>query len=84
MSCVLSGAEGDDLVFYALSPLQGKGEEMARTKLGTVTGLVWRDSPDGSHIALNAINSTGKFVSLICEVARSATFSFYRGGFSGH
>ena len=51
-SCVLGGVEGDDLIFYALSPLKGKGKELARTKLGTVTGLDWMISPDGSRIAI--------------------------------
>ncbi len=51
-SCALSLLEGDDLIFYALSPLKGKGKELARTKLGKVTGLDWMISPDGSRIAL--------------------------------
>jgi Tol biopolymer transport system component/predicted Ser/Thr protein kinase len=51
-SCVLGGVEGDQLIFYALSPAEGKGKELARTKLGTVTGLDWMISPDGSRIAI--------------------------------
>jgi Tol biopolymer transport system component len=51
-SCVLGGVEGDQLIFYALSPAEGKGKELARTKLGTVASLDWMISPDGSRIAI--------------------------------
>ena len=51
-SCALSLLEGDDLIFYALSPVKGKGKELARTKVGKITGLDWMISPDGLRIAL--------------------------------
>jgi eukaryotic-like serine/threonine-protein kinase len=49
-SCVWSHWEQGQLIFYAFDPVQGRGKELARTKLGM--DFAWRVSPDGSRIAL--------------------------------
>ena len=40
------------MIFYALDPVQGKGKELARTKLESPTDFDWRVSPEGLRIAL--------------------------------
>ena len=51
-SCVFSHWEQGQLIFYALDPVQGRGKELARTKLGPAADLGWRVSPEGSRIAV--------------------------------
>jgi serine/threonine protein kinase len=51
-SCVISRGEQDQLIFYALDPLQGQGKEVIRTKWGQTSDLSWSISPDGSRIAI--------------------------------
>ncbi len=53
-SCVLSRWEKGDLIFDALDPVQGRGKELDRTKLGFPGGLSWSVSPDGSRIAIQS------------------------------
>ena len=53
-SCVLSRWEKGDLIFDALDPVQGRGKELARTKLGYPAGLSWSVSPDGSRVAIQS------------------------------
>jgi dipeptidyl aminopeptidase/acylaminoacyl peptidase len=51
-SCVFSHWEQGQVIFYALDPVQGRGKELARTKLGSPTDLEWSVSPEGSRIAV--------------------------------
>ncbi len=53
-SCVLSRWDKGDLIFDALNPLQGRGKELARTKLGFPAGLSWSVSPDGWRVAIQS------------------------------
>jgi DNA-binding winged helix-turn-helix (wHTH) protein/Tol biopolymer transport system component len=53
--CVLSEWENQQLVFYALDPIRGKGQELARQKIAFEPEIAesnWDLSPDGSRIAL--------------------------------
>ncbi len=53
--CVLSEWENKQLVFYALDPIRGKGQELARQEVASGPEIVesnWDISPDGSRIAL--------------------------------
>jgi DNA-binding winged helix-turn-helix (wHTH) protein/Tol biopolymer transport system component len=53
--CVLSEWENKQLVFYALDPTRGKGQELARQEIASGPEIVessWDISPDGSRIAL--------------------------------
>src|SRR5271166_5893887 len=51
-SCVFSHLEQGQLVFYELDPVQGRGKELARTRLGPSMRVDWRVSPEGSRIAV--------------------------------
>jgi DNA-binding winged helix-turn-helix (wHTH) protein/Tol biopolymer transport system component len=53
--CVLSERENQQLVFYVLDPVHGKGPELARQEVASEPEIVesnWDISPDGSRIAL--------------------------------
>jgi Tol biopolymer transport system component len=53
--CVLSEWENEQLVFYALDPIRGRGQELARQEVALGPEIVesnWDLSPDGSRIAL--------------------------------
>jgi Tol biopolymer transport system component len=50
-SCAISRWEQGQVTFYALDPVQGRGKELARTKLA-MSDFAWRVSPDGSSIAV--------------------------------
>ena len=53
--CALSEWENQQLVFYALDPIRGKGQELARQEIASGPEIVesnWDLSPDGSRIAL--------------------------------
>jgi DNA-binding winged helix-turn-helix (wHTH) protein/Tol biopolymer transport system component len=53
--CVLSEWENKQLVFYALDPTRGKGQELASQEIASGPEIVesnWDLSPDGSRIAL--------------------------------
>jgi DNA-binding winged helix-turn-helix (wHTH) protein/Tol biopolymer transport system component len=53
--CVLSEWENKQLVLYALDPMRGRGQELARQEIALGPELVesnWDLSPDGSRIAL--------------------------------
>jgi Tol biopolymer transport system component len=49
-SCVLSQKEGEDLVFYSLDPVRGKGERLGKIA-ADATLTSWDISPDGSRVA---------------------------------
>jgi len=51
-SCIFSHWDKGQLIFYELDPIQGQGQELARTKLGLMTELSWTTSPDGLRIAV--------------------------------
>ncbi len=51
-SCVFGHWEQGQLILYALDPVQGRGKELARTKLGSPAGLIYSVSPEGSRIAV--------------------------------
>jgi Tol biopolymer transport system component/predicted Ser/Thr protein kinase len=53
-SCALSSWEKGQLIFYALDPVQSRGKELAKTKLGSASDLSWSVSPDGSRIAFSS------------------------------
>ena len=54
-SCVLSGWNQGQLIFWLLDPLKGKGQELARTQLPTPPAdFGWALSPDGLHIAITS------------------------------
>jgi Tol biopolymer transport system component len=48
--CVLSQYEGDDLVFYFLDPMQGRGEQIGKIKIPSAAA--WDISADGSRLAV--------------------------------
>jgi DNA-binding winged helix-turn-helix (wHTH) protein/Tol biopolymer transport system component len=53
--CVLSEWENQQLAFYALDPIRGKGQELARQEIASGLEIAesnWDLSPDGSRIAL--------------------------------
>ena len=40
------------MIFYALDPVQGRGKELARTRLAQPADLNWKVSPEGLRIAV--------------------------------
>ena len=64
-SCVFSHWEQGQLIFYALDPVQGRGKELARTKLGPSTDVDWRVSPEGSRIAVASLDQLREQVRII-------------------
>jgi len=55
---VLSQVESDEVIFYALDPVEGKGHELARTRKETSFHEAWDLSPDATHAAL--VNMTNR------------------------
>ena len=53
------------MVFYALDPVQGRGKELARTKLGPSIDTTWRVSPEGSRIAVTSLDQLREQVRII-------------------
>jgi len=54
-SCVLSGWDQNQMIFYLFDPLKGKGKELTRTKLPQPSDdFDWSLSPDGLHIAVSS------------------------------
>jgi serine/threonine protein kinase/Tol biopolymer transport system component len=50
--CVLGEKNGDDIIFYSLDPVRGKGRQLGKTVLRGEFGRDWDVSPDGSRLAL--------------------------------
>jgi serine/threonine protein kinase len=51
--CVMDQRVGQQLLFFALDPFQGKGRELSRMELDTgVVDYTWMPSPDGSKLAV--------------------------------
>ena len=83
-SCVFSHWEQGQLIFYALDPVQGRGKELARTKLGPSTFGTGECHQRGLALRLRVrISFASKSALLISGMARSATCSFRMGGVSG-
>jgi eukaryotic-like serine/threonine-protein kinase len=59
----MSEKRDNELAFYELDPLRGKGKEIARTQIGSGRFYGWDISPDGSHLAI--VSSIGPFVRTI-------------------
>jgi eukaryotic-like serine/threonine-protein kinase len=79
-SCVISRGEGDQLIFYALDPLQGQGKEITRTDLGQANGLDWSISPDGSQIAVGGLAQRPDGVRIIdLQNRKERNFSIPKG-----
>jgi serine/threonine protein kinase/Tol biopolymer transport system component len=64
-SCVFSHWEQGQLIFYSLDPVQGRGNELARTKLGLPPDMNWRVSPEGLRIAVATSNQLPEQVRII-------------------
>lgn len=62
-SCVLAEQTDKQLIFYALDPLKGKGNEVARSVIEPNFNYGWGLSPDGSKVAV--VSSRGSFVETI-------------------
>jgi hypothetical protein len=64
-TCVLRGTIGNQFVYYALDPLQGKGRELGRTDwLPNVLGD-WGLSPDSSMVALANHDPARPFIRIV-------------------
>jgi eukaryotic-like serine/threonine-protein kinase len=50
--CVLGEKNGNDLNFYSLDPVRGKGKQLAEAVVRPFFGWDWDVSPDGSRLAL--------------------------------
>jgi eukaryotic-like serine/threonine-protein kinase len=50
--CVLSEKKGNELVFYSLDPLRGKGNQLAKIVVRSFFGWEWDVAPDGSRLAV--------------------------------
>jgi serine/threonine protein kinase/Tol biopolymer transport system component/DNA-binding winged helix-turn-helix (wHTH) protein len=51
-SCVFSRYDGKDLVFYALDPTRGTGEQLGKIKASPTQLAAWNVSPEGLRLAL--------------------------------
>jgi len=50
--CVLGQREGNQLVFYSLDPVRGKGERLGKIEVSPDRFHSWNVSPDGSRLVL--------------------------------
>ena len=64
-SCVFSHWEEGELIFDAIDPVQGRGKELARTRLGPPMAVDWRVSPEGSRIAVASLDQLREQVRVI-------------------
>jgi serine/threonine protein kinase/Tol biopolymer transport system component len=62
-SCVLAEQKENEVIFYVLDPLKGKGKELARSEIKPQASYGWDLSPDGSEVAL--VSGLGPFVRTI-------------------
>ncbi len=55
--CVMSQREGNDIVFYTLDPMRGKGKLLGKIE-ASPSGTIWswQLSPDGSRVAVAGLN----------------------------
>ena len=59
-NCLVSASDGDQVNFYALNPLGGRGKLVVSMKLAKPEYLTWSLSPDGSRIAMTSDQIRGK------------------------
>jgi eukaryotic-like serine/threonine-protein kinase len=64
-SCVLSRWDEGHLVFYALDPIRGQGQEVLRTKIEQTNLYDWSISPDGSRIAIVNRSQQGPQITIL-------------------
>jgi eukaryotic-like serine/threonine-protein kinase len=64
-SCLISHWDRGHLIFYALDPIRGQGEEVARTKPEQPIGGLWAISPDGSRVACENWDQRGHQISIL-------------------
>jgi serine/threonine protein kinase len=50
--CVLGSSDGNNLVFYSLDPLRGKGDQLGRLSVDSHWFFGWAVSPEGSQLAV--------------------------------
>jgi Tol biopolymer transport system component len=58
--CVLAEIKDNELLFFALEPLQGKGKELARTEVANHRFYGWAISAEGSSLAV--VNGRDPFI----------------------
>jgi serine/threonine protein kinase/Tol biopolymer transport system component len=64
--CVLALREGQDLVFYSLDPLRGKGSQLGKIAvLGFPWMRGWDVSPDGSSVAVVSAHKYGERIEVL-------------------
>jgi len=51
-SCVLDERSGEQIIFFALDPMRGKGPELRRVDFGASKYYFWDLSPDGSQVVI--------------------------------
>jgi hypothetical protein len=62
-SCVLSETKDNELLFFALDPLHGKGRELARAEVANHRFYGWAISAEGSRLAV--VNGRDPFIQVI-------------------
>lgn len=61
LPCVLSEKEGNDLVFYSLDPVRGRGRQLGKLTVRPYFGWHWDIAPDGSRLAaIGKVNRDGE------------------------
>lgn len=64
--CVMAMMEGEDLVFYSLDPIKGKGRQLGKIDvLGFPWMRGWDLSPDGSRVAVVSAHKYGALVKVL-------------------
>jgi len=61
-ACVLSERQGNEVLFYPLDPMRGKGDRPLGRRVLPVGALFWDVSPDGSRVA--AVDSHRRVLTL--------------------
>jgi Tol biopolymer transport system component len=68
--CVLSSREANELTFFLLDPVRGKGDELGKIEIDGESERGWELSPDGSQLASVDYSHKGKIE--ILDVAKHA------------
>jgi Tol biopolymer transport system component len=63
--CVLGEKTGNDLNFYSLDPVRGKGKQLGKAILRPFFGWDWDVSPDGSRLALIGLAGHDKQIDIL-------------------
>jgi len=61
--CIMAEKKEQELIFYELDPLHGKGKELARSEIGGRPYYGWDISPDGARLAV--VSSIGPYIRTI-------------------